>query len=113
MSHLVQQSIFGEAVQNADVGAFLLNGEIVVAVNDAVANLIGYSLEEIFTGGVPPLAADDDTKRQREEVFAGTRTTGKGRIHRKDGSVISIGYLVSKTRVARDTLMLGLLWAEA
>ncbi len=113
MSHLVEQSIFGEAIQNADVGAFVLNGEVVVAVNSAVAELTGYSLEEIIGGGVPSLAADDDTRRQREEVFAGGRTSGLGRIHRKDGAVVSIRYLVSKTRVARDTLFLGLLWAEA
>jgi PAS domain S-box-containing protein len=113
VSHLVQQSIFGEAVQNADVGAFLLNGDVVVAVNGAVSDLIGYSTDEIITGGVPPLAADDETRRQREEVFAGSRTSGTGRIHRKDGSVVSIRYLVSQTRVARDTLMLGLLWADA
>lgn len=113
MSHLVEQSIFGEAVQNADVGAFVLNGRVVVAVNRAVSDLTGYSLEEIIGGGVSSLAADDDTRRQRDEVFSGSRTSGTGRILRKDGSVIAIGYLISRTRVARDTLMLGLVWAEA
>ena len=113
MTHLVQQSIFGEAVQNADVGAFVVNGQVVVAVNRAVADLTGYTLEEIIGGGVPSLAADEDTRRQREEVLTGSRTSGTGRILRKDGSVVAIRYLISKTRVARDTLMLGLLWVEA
>ena len=112
MTHLVQQSIFGEAVQNADIGAFVVSGRIVVAVNRAVADLTGYTADEIIGGGVPSLAADEDTRRQREEVLAGSRTSGAGRILRKDGSVVAVRYLVSRTRVARDTLMLALVWTE-
>jgi PAS domain S-box-containing protein len=113
VTNLVQQSIFGEAVQNAEVGALILSGQLIVAVNQAVADLTGYTPDEIIGGGVPSLAADEDTRRQREEVFAGSRTSGEGRILRKDGTVVAVRYVISHTRVARDTLMLGLLWPEA
>lgn len=113
VTHLVQQSIFGEAVQNAEVGAFILNGQIVVAANRAVAELTGYTEEEIIGRGVPSLAADEDTRRQRADVFAGSRASGAGRILRKDGTVVGIRYVIAQARVARDTLMLGLLWPEA
>jgi PAS domain S-box-containing protein len=110
---MLEQSIFGEAVHNASVGAYLVRGDDVVALNDAVCTLTGYTREEIVGGLAGSIAADDDARRQGDEVKAGRRSTGTARILRKDGSVVPVSYLVTRTRVARDTLQLGLLWAES
>jgi PAS domain S-box-containing protein len=110
---LLEQSLFGEAIENCRIGAFLEREQRVIAVNQAVSELTGYSHDEIVSGRVPPLAAEEDTQRQRDEVRAGRRSEGKGRIRRKDGSIIGVSYLVARTRVARDTLLLGFLWADS
>ena len=110
---MLEQSIFGEAVHNAPVGAYLVRGSNVVALNDAVCTLTGYTREEIVGGLASSIAADDDARRQGDEVKAGRRSAGTARILRKDGSVLPVSYLVTRTRVARETLQLGLLWAEA
>jgi PAS domain S-box-containing protein len=110
---MLEQSIFGEAVHNAPVGAYLARGDEVVALNDAVCTLTGYTREEIVGGLAGSIAADEESRRHEDEVKAGRRTAGSVRIVRKDGTVVPVSYLVTRTRVARDTLQLGLLWADA
>jgi PAS domain S-box-containing protein len=110
----IQESIWGEAVINAAVAAFLTReGGGVLLVNDAVTELTGYSAEEIFANQVPSLHADAETTVISEEVRTGRRTHGSARIRHKDGTVIPVLFYVAKTRVARDVLTFGLLWREA
>ncbi|HET7044222.1 MAG TPA: PAS domain-containing protein [Gaiellaceae bacterium] len=110
---MLEQSIFGEAVHNASVAAYISRGDEVLALNDAVCSLTGYSRDEIVGGLARAIAADDESRRQGDEVKAGRRTSGSVRIVRKDGVIVRVSYLVAPTRVARDTLQLGLLWADA
>jgi PAS domain S-box-containing protein len=112
VSHLLEQSIFGEALHNASVGAYIARGEDVLALNDAMCTLTGYSRDEIVGGLAADIAADDEARRQGEDVKAGRRSSGSVRIVRKDGTVLPVSYVVTSTRVARDTLQLGLLWAD-
>jgi PAS domain S-box-containing protein len=113
MSRRIDESLFGEAVQRAEVAAYLATDAGVIAVNDAVTDLTGYTRDEIFSNLVPPVAADEATRRVGEEVRAGRRFSGEARIKHKDGSVLSVRFLVSQTQVARDRLTLGFLWADA
>jgi PAS domain S-box-containing protein len=109
----IEESIWGEAVINAEVAAFLTREEGgVLLVNDAVTELTGYSAEEIFANQVPPLHADEATAAIGEDVRAGRRTHGSARIRRKDGTVIPVSFYIAKTRVARDVLTFGLMWPE-
>ena len=111
MSHLLEQSILGEALHNATVGAYLARGDEVLALNDAICALIGYSRDEIVGGLANDIGADDDARRQTDEVRSGRRRAGSARIVRKDGEVVAVSYVVTPTRVARDLLQLGLVWA--
>ena len=113
MSVLLDESLFGEAIRNASLGAWLSREASVLAVNRACAEMTGYTRTELISGLVGSLAADDATRRQEEEVRAGRRVHGIAKLLRKDAHVIEVGYLVTSTRVARDTLTLGLIWQTA
>jgi PAS domain S-box-containing protein len=110
VSSFLHESLFGEAIGNAAVGAWLARGESVLALNAAVCDLTGYSREEIIAGLVPPLAADDESEAQAAEIRAGRRSHGTARLVRKDERVISVSYVLSQSSIARDPVTLGLLW---
>ena len=110
MSSFLQESLFGEAIGNASVGAWVSRGESVLAINGAVCDLTGYSREEIIAGLVPPLAADDDSQQQVAEIREGRRSAGTARLVRKDERVIAVSYVISRSSIARDPVTLGLLW---
>jgi PAS domain S-box-containing protein len=114
VTNVIDESIWGEAVQNAAVAAFLSREEGVVTVNRAVTELTGYTFEEILGDDVPPLGVDpEESKRLETEVRSGARATGNTRIRHKNGAIVRISFLVARTIVGRDTMMFGLLWADA
>jgi len=111
-SDLLRQSLFGEAIENVEeIGAFLTHRESVIAVNRAIALLTGYSEGELMSGDMPSIAADEKTRRMRDEVEAGIRSDGRGSIRRKDGTVVDVSFVIARTQVVRDTLTLGMVWA--
>ena len=110
VSSFLHESLFGEAIGNASIGAWLARGEAVLAINAAVSDLTGYSREEIIAGLVPPLAADDESQEQAAEIRAGRRSHGTARLVRKDERVISVSYVISRSVIGREPVTLGLLW---
>lgn len=111
---LLTESLFGEAVVNSDVAAFLIHDEIIIAANDAATRLTGYGLDELVALSVDRLAADPRTPEEREAARAaaarGEWQAGATRIRRRDGETRTVTYLAGQTVVGRRQTFLGLAW---
>ena len=72
--------------------AFAVEGERIVAVNDAALRLYGYTREEFLTLDVDQLRAPHDAAqlRARNQAAGDRPVVGPGRHRRKDGSMIDV-----------------------
>jgi PAS domain S-box-containing protein len=97
---VVQETLLGEALEHAPVGALVLDetGRY-LAANRAACRLTGYSREELLDKRPSELDADPASVPARlEEMASGRLVYGTTRARRKDGTVIDIEFRVGATR---------------
>ena len=111
---LVQEVILGEALENAPLAALVLDDEgRYVAVNAHACELTGYERGELMELGAAGIAADTRGLRCRLAALAANGTArGVGRIRRKDGSEVDVGFRGGRTTAAGLPFLVVLLWED-
>jgi PAS domain S-box-containing protein len=97
---LVQETLLGEALEHAPVGAIVLdeNGTY-LAANRLACELSGYSREELLEGGARALAFDPEkVPRTMRRMVNGELRDGVGRMRHKDGTTVTCEFRVGETR---------------
>jgi PAS domain S-box-containing protein len=97
---LVQETLLGEALEHAPVGAIVLdeNGTY-LAANRLACELSGYTREELLEGGARALALDPDRVPGTMRSMAnGDLRGGVAQMKRKDGTAVTCEYRVGETR---------------
>jgi PAS domain S-box-containing protein len=97
---LVQETLLGEALEHAPVGAIVLdeNGRY-LAANRLACELSGYEREELLEGGARALALDPDrVPRTMRSMVNGDLRGGVAQMRCKDGSAVTCEYRVGETR---------------
>jgi PAS domain S-box-containing protein len=97
---LVQETLLGEALEHAPVGAIVLDEQgRYLAANRMACELSGYSREELLGGGARALALDPGTvPMTMARMASGDLRGGTAQMRRKDGSAITCDYRVGATR---------------
>ena len=97
---LVQETLLGEALEHAPVGAIVLDerGEC-LAANRLACELSGYSRDELLEGGARALSFDPESlPSAMERMASGDLRGGTSRMKRKDGTALECEYRVGATR---------------
>ena len=97
---LVQETLLGEALEHAPVGAIVLdeNGTY-LAANRLACELSGYEREELLEGGARALALDPDrVPSMMRSMVNGELHDGVARMRRKDGTAVTCEFRVGETR---------------
>jgi len=97
---LVQETLLGEALEHAPVGAIVLDEQgRYLAANRLACELSGYSREELLDGGARALAFDPESLPDTmARMASGDLQGGSAEMKRKDGSGITCEYRVGATR---------------
>jgi PAS domain S-box-containing protein len=97
---LIQETLLGEALEHAPVGAIVLDEQgRYLAANRMACELSGYSREELLEGGARALALDPSSLPETmAHMASGELTGGVGQMKRQDGSVLRCEYRVGATR---------------
>ena len=97
---LVQETLLGEALEHAQVGAIVLDDDgRYLAANRLACELSGYTREELLEGGAQALAFDPErVPTTMARMASGELTGGVSRLRRKDGTPVTCEYRVSATR---------------
>lgn len=97
---LVQETLLGEALEHAPVGAIVLDEEgNYLAANRLACRLSGYTREELLAGGARALAIDPDrVPDTMSRMMSGDLHGGVARMKHKDGSAVTCEYRVGETR---------------
>ena len=97
---LVQETLLGEALEHAPVGAIVLDEQgRYLAANRLACELSGYSREELLELGAPALTFDPESLPSvLGRMARGDLTGGTARMRRKDGSALTCEYRVGETR---------------
>jgi PAS domain S-box-containing protein len=96
----VQETLLGEALEHAPVGALVLDetGRY-LAANRMACRLTGYAREELLDKTPAQLDTDPATIPARlEEMSSGQLEHGTTRIRRKDGQAVDVEFRVGATR---------------
>jgi PAS domain S-box-containing protein len=96
----VQETLLGEALEHAPVGALVLDetGRY-LAANRMACRLTGYTREELLDKTPAQIDADPATIPARlEEMSSGRLEHGTTRIRRKDGQALDVEFRVGATR---------------
>jgi PAS domain S-box-containing protein len=104
---LVQTSLLGEAVENAQLAILVSDEEgHCIAVNKHACALLGYTRAELLELDVPEFAPGTDPRACHREVHASGLSDGVTDAIRSDGTTVSIRYWSTPTRVAQMRLVL-------
>lgn len=97
---LIQETLLGEALEHAPVGAIVLDEQGgYLAANRMACELSGYSREELLEGGARALALDPSTLPiPMTRMANGDLQGGVAQMKRRDGSLITCEYRVGATR---------------
>lgn len=109
---LLQQTLLGEALDNAPFAVFVFDEDRQnVAVNRAACELTGYTRQELLDLDV--FAVSDRPERAAKnlrEVSARRRTSGRAKIKRKDGKTLAVSYRIGETSLAGAYFFISLVW---
>jgi len=97
---VVQETLLGEALEHAPVGALVLDetGRH-LAANRAACRLTGYTREELLGKNPIELAANPSSVPARlQEMAAGRLERGPAQVRSKDGTAFELVYRVGATR---------------
>jgi PAS domain S-box-containing protein len=97
---LVQETLLGEALEHAPVGAIVLDEDgRYLAANRRACELSGYTREELLAGGASALALEPErVPSTMAKMASGELQSGVGRMRRKDGATVTCEYRVGATR---------------
>jgi PAS domain-containing protein len=91
--NLVQETLLGEALEHAPVGAIVLDEEgRYLAANRLACKLSGYTREELLQGGAGAFAFDPSLPT------SGGLRGGSAELRRRDGTPVTCEYRVGGTR---------------
>ena len=108
----VQETLLGEALEHAPVGAIVLDEKGgYLAANRTACRLTGYAREELLQASASDLAADPDEVPGRLDEIASSRLEhGTTRLRRKDGALVDVEYRVGATRSGGLPFFVVLFW---
>jgi PAS domain S-box-containing protein len=111
----VQETLLGEALEHAPVGAIVLDEEgRYVAANRMACELSGYCREELLEVGARGLAVNPDAVPDvMASMASGKLDAGTASLKRKDGSVIECEYRVGETRSGGLPFFVLVFWQPA
>ena len=112
---LVQETLLGEALEHAPVGAIVLdeNGTY-LAANRLACELSGYARDELLEGGARALALDPDRVPGTMRSMAnGDLRGGVAQMKRKDGTAVTCEYRVGETRSGGLPFYVVVFWERA
>src|SRR5215210_6305492 len=97
---LVQETLLGEALEHAPVGAIVLDERgAYLAANRLACDLSGYAREELLEGGAQVLAFDEGgVPNTMAQMASGHLQGGVAEMKRKDGTGLTCEYRVGATR---------------
>jgi PAS domain S-box-containing protein len=97
---LVQETLLGEALEHAPVGAIVLDERGgYLAANRLACELSGYTREELLEGGASALAFDAESlPKTMARMASGDLHGGIAQMKRKDGTAVTCEYRVGATR---------------
>lgn len=97
---LLQETLLGEALEHAPVGAIVLDERGgYLAANRMACELSGYARDELLAGGARALAFDaESTRIAMARMESGDLRGGTARMRRKDGEPVTCEYRVGATR---------------
>jgi PAS domain-containing protein len=98
-SMLVQSTLLGELLENAQVGALAVDDGWCVAANAYLCELLGYDREELIGARVGELP-----------VGAAAPGSGDLTVKRRDGTELGLSYRVVDTTLAGMDVLIGLFW---
>lgn len=110
----VQETLLGEALEHAPVGALVLDEHgHYLAANRAACRLTGYTREELLRRRPQDLAADPNVVPMKlQQMAAGRLLHGTGQLRRNDGSVVAIGFRVGATRSGGLPFFVFVFWEQ-
>ena len=108
----VQETLLGEALEHAPVGAIVLDEKgRFLAANREACRLTGYTREELLRRGPADLAADASVVSSRlEEMEAGTLVHAVTELRHRDGTLLPVEYRVGATRSGGLPFFVLLFW---
>jgi PAS domain S-box-containing protein len=97
---VVQETLLGEALEHAPMGAIVLDEQgRYLAVNREACRLTGYPRDELLRLGPADLAADASVVPARLEAMdSGTLVQGVTELRQQAGSLVPVEYRVGATR---------------
>ena len=98
-SMLVQSTLLGELLENAQVGALAVDEGRCVAANAYLCDLLGYEREKVIGARVGELP-----------VGAAGPGGGDLTVRREDGAELDLSYRVVETTLAGMDVLIGLFW---
>ncbi|HEX7254319.1 MAG TPA: PAS domain S-box protein [Gaiellaceae bacterium] len=112
---LVQETLLGEALEHAPVGAIVLDEEgRYLAANRLACELSGYTRAELLEGGAQALAFDPErVPTTMARMASGDLRAGVSRLKRKDGTPLTCEYRVGATRSGGLPFFVVVFWERA
>jgi PAS domain S-box-containing protein len=107
-AELLLGTLLADGADNAEVGIFIYDDRgAYVAANRYAAELLGYTREELLTRHVGDFSDGrvDLSVLDRLERRQGTRV-----VRRKDGSELSVSFVVAPTRVSTFSFFFAVVW---
>jgi PAS domain S-box-containing protein len=97
---VVQETLLGEALEHAPVGALVLDESgRYLAANRMACRLTGYPRDDLLQRAPSDLAAEPEVAPVRlEEMASGRLEHGVTKLRRSDGKLIDVEYRVGATR---------------
>jgi PAS domain S-box-containing protein len=112
---LVQETLLGEALEHAPVGAIVLDEDgRYLAANRLACELSGYTREELLDGGAKALAANPERLPEAmARMASGELQSGVSELRRKDGTTLACEYRVGETRSGGMPFYVVVFWEAA
>jgi PAS domain S-box-containing protein len=112
---LVQETLLGEALEHAPVGAIVLDEDGgYLAANRLACELSGYTREELLEGGARRLALDPDrVPTTMRRMVNGELHGGVAQLRRKDGAAVTCEFRVGETRSGGLPFYVVVFWEQA
>ncbi len=112
---LVQETLLGEALEHAPVGAIVLDEQgRYLAANRLACELSGYPREELLSGGARALAfAQESLPDLMARMASGDLHGGIAKMKHKDGDCVTCEYRVGATRSGGLPFYVVVFWKTA
>lgn len=109
-SALVQSTLLGELIENAEIGAVAIDEGRYVVANTYACALTGYARAELIGRRVGELNPFSALPLQFAEIRRGARETGDVAITSKSGEEVRVAYRTAQTSLAGLSLMIAVFW---